>query len=130
MQRDVPDLSDDDEDVGTLSYYVNQVSDDEPCDNHAVPATSSSSGLRKRTTKPALTGESLAEVSKRLQSLVASNCKCKDKSCRKPFRSKHEFEELLQLRARLRQMDKQDMDQEALASKIWCVSLFDQSLHT
>lgn len=117
MQQDVPDLSDDDG-AGTVTC-VNQLSDDEPSENHRAPAASSSSGFRKRAARPGLTGEGLANVSKRLRFLVGSNCKCKDKSCRKPFQSKHAFEELLQLRVRLHQMDKQDMDQEAFADKIY-----------
>ena len=118
----VTSLSDDDAEAATLPE-VDCLSDDQQVDakNQAVPISHpSKTSKRKRTAEAKI---DVSKLTKRLQAVTSSKCKCKNPHCRHGFKTASGFERLVQYRLHLMTLEKPQQDSEAscLLKKLGCV---------
>lgn len=108
----VTSLSDDDADAPALPA-VDCLSDDEEvrAKNQPRPASNRSvTSKRKRTLEAKV---DISKLTKRLQAVTSSHCKCRNPHCRDGFRTPSGFERLVQFRLHLFTLEKPQQDSEA-----------------
>ena len=108
----VTSLSDDDADAPALPA-VDCLSDDEEvgAKNQPPPASNrSGTSTRKRTLEAKV---DISKLTKRLQAVTSSKCKCRNPHCRDGFRTPSGFERLVQFRLHLFTLEKPQQDSEA-----------------
>ena len=106
-----------------VPFDLNELSDDEQVGHHAEPPVGK--GIvryprrRKRQTDEALAdAERISLHTGALTRVVKTNCKCKNSSCRSPWReSPPAFDKLLSMRLMVHSLPKLDSDQEAQCFK-------------
>lgn len=108
----VTSLSDEDADAAALPA-VDCLSDDDlvGAKNQAPPASNHSGTSKKKRTLEAKLD--VSRLTKRLQTVTSSNCKCRNPHCRDGFRTPSGFERLVQFRLHLFTLEKPQQDSEA-----------------